>query len=254
LKFEALERAMTRDEIVRLYDREYTSTYEEQFLLSPLTKPDTEFETSLLRELLKPGVTWLDVACGTGYFLRQFPQVERAGIDLSPAMLQHARAANPGVPLSEHDFREPMPGWQDRWGLVSCMWYAYGLVDTVRDLVRLIENLASWTAPDGTCFVPLADPRLITGVNLPYQAVSPSPGKVMITGILWSYVEDGGQKVHSHLIAPNLEFMVEQFETFFESVSIIRYPPTFPDGKGRPALLAKRKRAFSTTSSEPGRG
>src|SRR5450631_3662112 len=106
---------MTRDEIVRLYDREYAATYEEKFLLSPLTKADTEFEISLLRGLLKPGVTWLDVACGTGYFLRQFPEVQRAGIDLSWAMLEHARTANPGVLLSEHDFREPIPAWQDRW-------------------------------------------------------------------------------------------------------------------------------------------
>ena len=87
---------MTRDEIIRLYDEDYASTYEEQFLLSPLTKADTKFETDLLREFLKPGVTWLDVACGTGYFLRQFPEVERAGLDLSPAMLQRARTATVG--------------------------------------------------------------------------------------------------------------------------------------------------------------
>jgi SAM-dependent methyltransferase len=241
---------MTPDEIVLLYDRDYASAYEEKFLLSPLTKADTEFEISLLRGFLKPGVTWLDVACGTGYFLRQFPKVERTGIDLSSAMLQHARTANPDILLSEHDFREPIPAWQDRWGLVSCMWYAYNLVDSVRDLSRLVENLASWTAPGGTCFVPLADPRLITGTDLPYEAASPSPGKVMITGILWSYVEDSGQKVHSHLIAPNVEFMVEQFESFFESVSIIRYPPAFPDWKGRPALIATRKRAISRTAAD----
>ena len=159
--------------------------------------------------------------------------------------------ANPGIVLLEQDFRAPMPDWRGRWGLVSCMWYAYNLVDSLRDLILLIENLAGWTAPDGTCFVPLADPRLITGADLPYHAASPNPGKVMITGILWSYVEDGGQKVHAHLIAPNLEFMVEQFETFFESVSIIRYPPTSPGWKGRPALIATRKRALATAASDP---
>jgi len=195
---------------------------------------------------LKPGVTWLDVACGTGYFLRHFPEAERAGIDLSPAMLRLAPQANPGIPLIEHDFRDPIPAWQDRWSLVSCMWYAYSLVDTVADMLRLIANLATWTAPAGTCFVPLADPRLITGVPLPYQAYSPNAGKVMITGIQWSYVEDGGRKVHSHLIAPNLEFMVEQFDSYFENVSIVRYPPAFPGWEGRPALVATWKRAVTT--------
>jgi len=237
---------MRREEIVQLYDEEYAASYEENFLLSPLTKSDSEYELALLRGFLSPGVTWLDVACGTGYFLRHFPEVERAGIDLSPAMLRLARKANPGILLIEHDFRDPIPAWKDRWGLVSCMWYAYSLVDTISDMLWLIENLASWTAPEGTCFVPLADPRLITGVQLPYQAPSPNAGKVMITGIQWSYVEDGGRKVHSHLIAPNLEFMVEQFEIYFENVSLVRYPPAFPGWEGRPALVATRKRAVTT--------
>lgn len=233
---------MNRDEILRLYDADYAASYERDFLLAPLVRSDTEAELRLLGRLLRPGVTWLDVACGTGYFLRHFPEIERAGLDLSPSMLRLAREGNPGVPLLEWDFREPIPEWRDRWGLVSCMWYAYGLVDTIRDVDRLIENLWSWTAPDGTCFVPIADPRLITGVNLPYHAASPNDGKVVITGILWSYVEDGGRKVHSQLIAPNVEFMVERFQTYFRDVEVVRYPPAFPGWEGRPALLASAKR------------
>jgi hypothetical protein len=48
-----------------------------------------------------------------------------------------------------------MPDWRDRWGLVSCMWYANGMVDSVSEVLRVIENLAAWTAPQATCFVPL---------------------------------------------------------------------------------------------------
>lgn len=233
---------MDHNEIVKLYDENYAAAYEERFLLSPLTKPDSDHELELLRGFLKPGVTWLDVACGTGYFLRHFPEVERAGIDLSPAMLRLARKTNPGIPLLEHDFRDPIPAWRDRWGLVSCMWFAYGLVDTVQDILRLIENLASWTAAEGTCFVPLAVPRFITGVNLPYETRTVFPGKVLITGILWNYIEDDGRKVHSHMIAPSLEFMVEQFEMYFGDVSIQLYPPASEGAEGRPALVATRKR------------
>jgi SAM-dependent methyltransferase len=233
---------MNEEEIVRLYDEDYAAAYEENFLLSPLAKPDSDHELALLRGFLKPGVTWLDVACGTGYFLRHFPEVDRAGIDLSPAMLRLARKTNPGIALIEHDFRDPIPTWKDRWGLVSCMWFAYGLVDTIQDILRLIENLASWTAPEGTCFVPLAYPRFIAGVDLPYEARTVFPGKVLITGILWSYIEDGGRKVHSHMIAPNLEFMIEQFKTYFENVSIQLYPPAIDGAEGRPALVATGKR------------
>jgi hypothetical protein len=61
-------------------------------------------------------------------------------------------------------------------------------------------------------------------------------------GIVWSYIEDDG-KVHAHQFAPNIEFWVEQFGGFFESVNIIRYPPVFPGFPGRPALVARGKRA-----------
>jgi SAM-dependent methyltransferase len=233
---------MNLDEIVHLYDDGYAASYEGEFLLAPLVRSDTDCELRLLDGFLTPGVSWLDVACGTGYFLRHFPRVERAGLDVSPAMLKLARQGNPGVPLLQHDFRDPIPQWRDRWGLVSCMWYAYGLVDTIRDLLRLIENLWTWTSADGTCFVPLADPRLITGVNLPYQAATPCSGKVMITGIQWSYVEGDGRKVHAHQLAPNIEFMVEQFERYFRGVEVVRYRPAFPGWQGRPALVASGKK------------
>lgn len=233
---------MNADEIVRLYDDEYAAAYEQEFLLAPLVNSDTECELRLLRQLLTPDVSWLDVACGTGFFLRHFPEVERAGFDLSPAMLQLARQGNPDIPLLKHNFLDPLPEWEGRWGLVSCMWYAYGLVNTVNDLLTLISNLWKWTSSDGTCFVPLADPRLITGVDLPYQAFTPSSGKVVITGIQWSYIEEDGRKVHAHQLAPNIEFIVEQFERYFRCVEVVRYEPAFPGWTGRPAIVATQKK------------
>jgi SAM-dependent methyltransferase len=233
---------MNRDEIVQLYDDDYAAAYEREFLLAPLVRSDTEAEVALLRRLITPGTTWLDVACGTGFFLRHFPQVERAGIDISPAMLKLAEQGNDSVPLLLRDFRDPFPDWNDRWGLISCMWYAYGLVDTVRDMFKLIENMWAWTSPSGTCFMPLADPRLITGVDLPFQAPTQNSGKVIITGIMWSYVENDGRKVHAHMLAPNIEFMVEQFELYFRHVEVVRYPPAFPGWIGRPAIVASEKK------------
>jgi 4-hydroxybenzoate polyprenyltransferase/SAM-dependent methyltransferase len=231
-----------RQDVTALYDDAYAAAYEAKFLLDPLVLADTDSEMRLLRHLLTPGVSWLDVACGTGYFLRHFPETERAGIDLSPAMLRRARQGSPTIELREHDYREPIPEWENRWGLVSCMWYAYGFTETVAALDGLIANLWSWTAPTGTCFVPLADPRLITGQNIPYQAPTHNDGRVMITGILWSYIEDDVRAAHAHLLAPNIEFMVELFQQYFERVEIIRYPPAFEGWQGRPALLARGKR------------
>ena len=228
---------MKVEDIKQLYDGAYAASYDAKFLHSELTAADTRYELKLLETLLKPGMRWLDVACGTGYFLRHFPLIERTGTDISPAMLERARQGNVGVTLREHDYRHRMDDWIDRFDLVSCMWYAYCYADTVAEVAQLIENLASWTAPSGTCFMPLADPDLITGQTLPYRHASAWPGEVLITGISWTYVDENGAKAHKHLVSPNIEFMTEHFREFFRSVKVIRYPDS-----NRPALLATGKR------------
>lgn len=192
---------------------------------------------------MTPGARWLDVACGTGYFLSHFPDAERMGLDLSPDMLERARDANPGVEFRQHDYREPIPDWVDRFDLVSCMWYAYCYVDTLAELSELIRNLSSWTAPSGHCFVPLADPNLIAMCDLPHRRDAPEWwGDVTITGILWSYTDGPANKVHRHLLSPKTEFMTDQFAQFFERVDVIEYPPVTPGVGRRPALLASAKR------------
>jgi SAM-dependent methyltransferase len=237
---------MKAEDLERLYDRDYAASYDDRFLDAASITADTEYEVELLSSFLTPPTRWLDVACGTGYFLGRFPHADRVGLDLSPAMLERARRGNPDVELRRHDFRDPIPEWTDRFGLVSCMWYAYCYVDTVAELLQLIGNLAAWTAPSGRCFVPLADPDLLTRQTIPYRHETPHGGEMTITGILWSFVEDGGTKAHRHLLSPNLEFMREQFSECFDSVEIILYPPTDPGVGRRPALLATGKRTGLT--------
>jgi len=234
---------MKPDDVRQLYDTAYSRTYEAKFLLSPLTAGAAELELEHLRSLITPETkSWLDAACGTGYFLRHFPNVIRMGIDLSPAMLDRAREGNPNVTFFEHDLRKPKAEWCERFSLVSCMWYAYTLVDTISEVAQVIGNLASWTARDGTCFLPLADPRLISRRDLPYHVDDNFDGQTTITGILWSYTEYDGAKVHSHLVTPQVEFMVEQFERYFDQVEVVRHYAADGTQCGRPALVATKKR------------
>jgi hypothetical protein len=233
---------LRREYLARLYDDEYAASYNEKWMNSELTRADAEHELTLLGQFLSDGRSWLDVECCTGFWLSHFPDVDRAGLEVSPAMLRRATEANPGVPILLHDFRDPLPAWEGRWGLVSFMWYGYGLVDTIEELEFVIHNLWSLTAADGTCFVPLADPRLMTGCPLPYRVEWDETSHAQITGIVWSFIEEGGNKVHVNQIAPNVEYMVEQFEIYFESVEVIRYPPAFEGWQGRPALVAHGKK------------
>jgi len=244
---------MDKAQLLALYDGAYADTYEDKFLHSDTTRSDTAHELKLLAKLLgdtspQPpppegkSPTWLDVACGTGYFLSHFPKIQREGLDLSPGMLEAARKANPEVTFHERSFLDAIPEWHGRWDLVSCMWYAYGYVQSISDIETLIANLASWTAPNGRCFVPLADPRLIAGVNLPFRVPSALPGEIHVTGILWSYKDENGTSVHAHMLAPQVEWMEEQFGKYFRTIEFETYPPTFPGWGQRRALIASGKR------------
>jgi SAM-dependent methyltransferase len=227
---------MNREELLRLYDREYAEAYDDKFLHSELAQADTRYELELLRRWIRPETRWLDVACGTGYYLAHFPDTMRAGLDLSPSMLALARRRNEGVTFREGSYLEPHPEWRGQWDLVSCMWYAYGLVSSMADLEALIANLAAWTAPHGRCFIPFADPCLISGVQLPSAVESPWPGEVTITGLLWSYSEEGGGKVHSHQIAPTLDHMCALLRRHFPVVVTKSYEN--PVQPGRRCLIA----------------
>lgn len=88
---------MERSKISELYDSGYAAAYDERFLTGPpWAAVNSDFEVELLGELLdQPDPHWLDVACGTGWFLSRFPAVERIGIP-DAADLLHFRMREDG--------------------------------------------------------------------------------------------------------------------------------------------------------------
>lgn len=235
---------MKTEQAVAIYGADYARTYDKRFHLNERSRTPSDHEIEILRQLLAPGGRWLDVACGTGYVLSRFPDVPRAGLDLSPSMLARARRANPdALFMRQGDFRDAFPEWNGRWDLVSCMWYAYGLVESMSEVQQVVQNLASWTADRGACFVPLCDPELLNeGVPIPYRHVEKSHygGTLLITGVTWSWIEESGMR-HENMIAPQVEHMVGMFQEHFASVELVEYP-LFERGRQptRKALIARK--------------
>jgi ubiquinone/menaquinone biosynthesis C-methylase UbiE len=113
---------MNEDNVLNIYDQNYAQNYNQRFLLNDLSKIDADFERETIARLLEEigdNPQWLDVACGTGYFLSCFPEVERAGLDISPAMLETARQANTDILLIQGDYRDKRPEWEDKWDLCT---------------------------------------------------------------------------------------------------------------------------------------
>src|SRR5262245_200677 len=110
---------MNKREVLEVYDRSYAQRYNQTFLENPVNKfmEKSLFEIEILKRLTAQAESWLDVACGTGYFLRRArgnPGIRCAGLDISQAMLAEARAANPDAYFVEADFLQPQPEFDGR--------------------------------------------------------------------------------------------------------------------------------------------
>lgn len=234
---------MKREEVLRLYDRDYSAIYDDSFVLGDNFRECAEFEVEIISDLLRGTENWLDVACGTGYFLSRFPNLERAGLDISPAMLEVARRANPGVSFYEQDFREDRAEWVDSWDLVSCMWYAYCYADSVSEVDTVVKNLASWTSPEGTLFLPVCDPNVICKTEIPSHPPADSDdGRLLISGVVWSWIDEPSGRRHTNLVAPNLDHLSQILEKHFSEVELLQYPRFQADClEARKAFIARGK-------------
>ena len=227
-----------------LYDEEYVADYESRFLMAEWPKAGADFEASILRRLLIDNAHWLDVGCGTGYFLSLFADVARAGIDLSPAMVKRAREANPeALFIEEHDFLDDVPAWHGKWDVVSCIWQPYNYLQSIWEVEQLVENMARWTAPGGACFIPIVDLADIRHQDLPYEG-SPGVwgGVIALTGVTWTWEDAQGNRRHEHLVAPQVEHFVRRLEPHFRAIEVLRYPPFRPGWVQRKAVVASLRR------------
>lgn len=240
---------MRTDEVLFWYDDNYAKAYDERFLTCEWRRPHTDFEEEVLRSLIPQGGRWLDVACGSGYFLSRFPDVERAGFDLAPGMLRHAERRNPGASFYQGSFLDLRPEWADRWDVVSCMGSAYVVVETLSQIRTLVGNLAAWTSPSGGCFLPMTPCDGFQGAKIPYETTALHPGRIIITGVTWTYLEASGEE-HHDLIAPQEQFLIDEFSKYFTHVESVVYPRLKPEWEPtQRGIVARYKRQTTDASA-----
>ncbi|CAL2102818.1 protein of unknown function [Tenacibaculum sp. 190130A14a] len=241
------------DVINNLYDAYYADNYDDKFIHNEAYKTSPEFEIKVLDKLLSKNSKWLDVACGTGYFLSKFPNHHRAGLDLSNSMLAKTKHNNPNInELRLGNFKDIYPQWNNCWDITSSMWGAYCYVENMNEFNQFVQNISSWTKPGGLCFLPLIDFNLLlyrSGKVEHYDSnVGIFGGPFYIDGVTWSYLDSEHNKMHKHLLSPHEDYIKKEFQKYFEEVITIYYPPfAYPNPGQRTAFLAINKKGENSS-------
>ncbi len=242
---------MNKSDVLNIFSENYAKEYNERFLLEPFSKVSSDFELSVLKELISSESKWLDVGCGTGYFLSHFPNIKRAGFDISPFMLEEAKRANPdAIFLEEGDCRNEYPEWNEQWTLVSCIWQPYTYFDSFSEFEILIDNMINWLSVGGDLFIPILDMEDIRfGQIVTYeeQVDKIYSGIVQVNGFIWTWIEEATNNKHYCGIAPHTEHVIRLLSPFFETVELLRYPPYYEGWVSRKAVLAKSKTSKNET-------
>jgi SAM-dependent methyltransferase len=132
--------------VARIYDLLYTGTGIKDY------PAESDALHTIIKEASPSARTLLDVACGTGAhleILRRWYDAE--GVDLSPEMLEVARARLPDIPLSVADMRILDLG--RKFDAVTCLFSAIGYVTDLAGMRSTIQRLASHVAPGGVLIV-----------------------------------------------------------------------------------------------------
>lgn len=236
---------MKKEDLWQIYNNKYADDYNERYLLNPFSKVSSDVEINVFKTLITEQTEWLDLGCGTGYFLSLFPNTKRAGLDISPKMLQLAENDNPTAEFFKNgDFRDDVPEWHNKWSLISCMWGAYCYVNSVKEVETVVNNIISWNSVGGDVFLPIVDLEDVRpNVTIPYEMqIDVFGGKLDLTSVTWSWLEAETNIFHEHLVSPHIGHFIKLFQPFYDEIEIVRYPPYMQGWVSRKAVLAKSKR------------
>ena len=218
---------MSQPWYVAAYDERYFQTYADEFTAEQ-TQAETDGALSLLN--LSPPARVLDLCCGFGRHSvemarRGFPVT---GLDLSPALLGHARAAadNAGVSVDwvQADMRHiPVPAAP--YDAVLCLFSSWGVFDTVRDEQQVALSVAHALAPGGQVLVDTVNREVMLRHWMPRRWRERPDGTLLLdklrfdarTGILHSEERvvalDGSRRTDTHQLrlwaASELSYVLE---------------------------------------------
>jgi SAM-dependent methyltransferase len=207
---------------------------------------EAEYVASIVHARRPAAATLLDVACGTGTHLRYFGKLfaGTAGLELSGAMIAHARTRLPGVELFEADMRDFDLG--RRFDAVSCLFGSIGYAGDVAGMRAAVARFAAHLEPGGVAVVePWWFPERFTPGHVAGDVVTVD-GRTIARVSHASRVE-GASLMTVHYVVADAEngvrhfteehrcalFTREEYESAFDDAGLTpEYLPGAPGGRG----------------------
>lgn len=153
--------------------------------------------------------TVYDLGCGAGnitaLLARRWPEAKVVGVDSSPAMLERARAASPGVEFAAADlaaWSPPAP---------ADVLYSNAALHWLGDHARLFAHLAGQLAPGGTLAVQMPRNHRAPSHQLMAEAAAAGPWRARLVGVRG--IEPVGEPEFYYRVLAPLVARVDVWET-----------------------------------------
>jgi ubiquinone/menaquinone biosynthesis C-methylase UbiE len=141
--------------------------------------------TAMIRQYRPGAESFLEVACGTGQFLKRLQDDFRVeGMDISAEMLSIASERCPGVPLHQADMAEFEIS--HRFDVIACLFSSIAFAQPVVRMQHTVKRMASHLTPKGVLLLePYFSPETCWDRDLRLNVYDGKDRK-----IAWMYVTD----------------------------------------------------------------
>ena len=202
--------------VLEIYTEGYAELYDKYHLETVPTK--YRHNISYLNRFLKDGYRWLDVGCGQGWHFSNIDKdVEKLGVDISPAQIKIAKKLNPDAEFICADaLAVDIP--EDHFDLVTSFWGPYCYFDTEEQITKFFNRLVSWVKPGRNLYVELLLPEEVYSFNSsPHSAFTETYVTPLRSDYTkWSYEDPGGTHI---MLSPPVEFFTKLLSDKFKRFS-----------------------------------
>ncbi|MER5263838.1 class I SAM-dependent methyltransferase [Actinosynnema sp. NPDC002837] len=135
-----------------MYDAEFADAYDAIYQAHKDYRAEADVIRGLVLDRCPHATTLLDLGCGTGsHLVHLAEQFDVVGVDLSAAMVEHARAKLPDVPIHCGDMRDV--ALDREFDAVCSMYSSVGYLPGLAGLRAAAENMVRHLSPKGVLVV-----------------------------------------------------------------------------------------------------